>query len=397
MKIVELMDRHMGDLVLTPAMAKQVHAFQVNFILKDDHSILFGNVAIGLVNVFFRDQEEREFFDIFDIDAKAIVKEYPKAPAIFKERLVTGDVLNLVLFYLIYRFNTDKTLPRKVIEQAKHDLAIIFFSRTLAALNSKGFRYLADENIALATVEAMSDRYIIKQLGSWRKYLDYRADHLLNKKSLFYKTFKDMRDDDMYLYAISASQGALRGTWILIYGTYIKTKEMGSSIDTTSLVSKIDPNGTIVDVTNSVTTIVDKMLSIVLTTDDFVDDEVAAMVSRFFTGLVQRRFKEALVRISELSLNMKHRNKVNNFISQSVTVSYEYLRTTNALGSDIGEQINLIRGGISSGRASDTSIVELKKITESLMGVVFTNQGGKLMSTYRSALILYVFVRSKLR
>lgn len=76
----------------------------------------------------------------------------------------------------------------------------------------------------------LSQKYLIKKLGSWNKVMEYRADALLGNESPHLQTFKQFNDDVKVQYAVSDSQGRIREMFKGYYSEFMMVHEEGKSI-----------------------------------------------------------------------------------------------------------------------------------------------------------------------
>lgn len=320
----EVFDEHFKNVKFDTKLSKLVYQYQISYINKNhEHLQFFGSNLLGAHVVRFKDSDVLRLFDeVFDVDKDSLTRDVRKIDAEFHTYKVGGDILNLTMMYVIHRFLTSDMLSIKLKERAAYDSALIFFYRCIAALISYYFRYPSDPKIAQQAYANLSNKFLIKKLGSWHKVMDYRALDLVNSKGIHYKDFLKFTDDDAVIYAISDSQNRIRDLVKNYYAEFIQVHTDGDSISITGgTYLDVDGEETIKEKTKSVEGYVSYMRNIIIDKQSFVNDELINIILKINANTSFRIVKNTLTWMSVNSNNGKYSKTIDEFMSLTVVQS----------------------------------------------------------------------------
>ena len=218
-----------------PKFAKQLEAYRLGYVgYSKGHMSFYGAPYIGLNNIWFTTAYENKLVnnllkldktellhDLHEVDAEG---RSVLIPSIYPARKVSGEWFNILLLYLAHRLQLTPH-PHSKYSSAAIIALQIYAYRTLAAVHSNSFRYLGSEAIAKATYNSLSNKFILKQLKSWDKYIEYRAVAAFN--SADYGNDLSLKDDQKGLLVLISMSNAIRSTFKIIYQAYLDAKVAG--------------------------------------------------------------------------------------------------------------------------------------------------------------------------
>ena len=325
--------------------------------------------------------------DMLDVMPVTITKDYASCPNLpsFK---ITGDLYNLSLFYLAHRFLAS-SLPDKIKISGAKECMLLFNYRTISALTSNGFRYLSDPEAAQATYEKLSNRFILKQMKSWAGYMQYRADSVINKKSVHWDPLLRLNNDHKFIYAISDSQGRIADTFKQMYRIYVQVLEDGAHLQSTSTVDEAFGEKEIAEIYNNDASKINKTVASSNNPSNFYVPEIALVLTRLYPVVTEEALRKFIYSYSTHTIG--NRGKlVNKFTTDALVWIYDYISTSTLTPNEkksLPVVLALVRNGIGSSRSVDPKLTRLRTDGERVINAV-SDVDQQLMLTYRTILLL---------
>ena len=397
--LAEVFDKHFEGVKFDSKLAAAVYKFQIGYInANKDHLQFFGGNLLGVQVIRFKDSDVLRFIEqIFNVDYVSLVQDIRQVTTIDHEFRVSGDIFNLTTMYIIHRFLTVGTLPKTVRETAAYNVSLIFFYRCIAALMSYYFRYPADEKIAQKAYANLSNKFLIKKLGSWVKVMEYRAKDMIDEHGLHRKTLEMFNDDTKVVYVLSDSQGRIRDLVKNYYAEFIKVHEDGEGIGvSSSLVIDIDGEENFKERTKSVDAYVTYARQLITDKRGFVRDDLINVVSKINTNSSFRMIKHTINWMFDAYSKPKEHKLIDEFMGL-VIVQSMYMIENNIDRSrrkDYAYVLAQLKNLFLSTRSMDPELEKLRDMGEEI--VMLAN--GKSISdglkyATRTSIILYIALR----
>ena len=385
-------DGHYKHVKVDKKLAYSLHKYRISYSIKNHE--FFSGVVLGTVPLYFKDSDVNTLYrNMLDILPITITKDYGSCPSIPPYK-ITGDLYNLSLFWLIHKFISSK-LPAKVKMDGAIECMLLFNYRTIAALSSNGFRYLADPAAATAAYEKLSNRFILKQTKSWEGYMQYRATNVITTESVHWKNLMTMADDKKFLYAISDSQGRIADTFKQIYRVYVSVLENNDSIVSTSTVDEAFGEKDIVGIYGNDATKIQAVVNASNNPTNFYKVEIADILTQLYPVITKSNLATLLRDYSKNTMG-RYSKMINSFTSDALVWVYQYLSTSALAPSEkkrLPIVLSYVRRAISSSRSTDPSLLKLRDDGYVLINrLIKTDKQTTL--TYRTVLILYLFMYS---
>jgi hypothetical protein len=320
----EVCDEHFKHVKFDSRLAKAVYQYQIGYVNSNhEHLQFFGSNLLGVHVIRFKDSDVNRFYDeVLNVDYLKLTEDIRKLDTIDHTWKVSGDILNLTLMYVIHRFLTVDTLTPAVKERAAYDTALIFFYRCVAALISYFFKYPSDPKIAQSAYANLSNKFLIKKLGSWHKVMDYRAHDLISKSAIHYKKLLTFTEDGATIYAISDAQGRIRDLIKNYYTVFESVRVNGETIATTSgTYFDADGEETVKEKTKSVEAYVAYMRNTVNDKRTFLKEELIGIVLQINANTSFRIVKNTIAWMCDNAGNTKYIKLIDEFISLTIVQS----------------------------------------------------------------------------
>lgn len=190
--LIEAFDNLFIDLRIDSEFYKIIESFVYKWANKnDDHIEFLGGNTIGVQVVRFSVQDDRIFYDNFNINYEDIKDKILKVKGIDKTRKVASNPHYLTLMYFIYRTYDSKILSEEMKLKLIKYIYTIFAYRVISGRLTHYFKYPLDPEVAKTVTEKLSNRFILKKMGSWNKLIEYRTKDVL-PGGLHYKTLNTL-------------------------------------------------------------------------------------------------------------------------------------------------------------------------------------------------------------
>lgn len=393
-------DEHFAHVKFDNKLAHAVYRYQLGYVNSSpEYFEFFGSNLLGVHVIRFKDSDVLRFFnDVLDVDYQALSEGIRKVDTINHEYKISGDILNLTLMYVIHRFLTAATLNDTQRHRGAYDTALIFFYRCVAAITSDWFRYPADPKIAQAAYAALSNKFLIKKLGSWSKVMDYRAEELLSKRGgIHLQNLINFTDDVAIVYAINDSQGRIKDLIKNYYSEFAKVHSEGQNIAvTTGTYLDADGEETIKEKTRSAESYVAYMLQAVVDEHTFIKDDLVGVISRINTNTSFRMVRSTLQWMHEHQNDQKYHKDITEFMSLVIVQSLHLIQyNMNARNlRDYPYILHNLKNLYLSTRTVDPEIEKIRDIGYKLIKAANGKGSKSLILSTRTSIILYVTLRA---
>ena len=395
--VKSIFDRECAHLSFDTKLANKLSKYRLGFELRNqDHITFFGGNLTGVQVVRFLPEDRDLWFeDIIEAGEFILTDELDKVSAIDKSRVVTSDTMNLSFVWMLHRLLNSK-LPEKIKHAAMIDVCMIMQFKFLTSRLYRHFRFPADPTIAAATYAQLSYKYAIKQYGSWKELLLARSEDIISKKSIHYKTFLTMDDDNKVTYVLSDVQGRIREMLKNIYDVHLRVKNQNSRILTTSSLIEYDGEIFLKDVTNNLAVYNRYIHSIITDKRSFIKEELKSVIEKLVHTMSPRMFEKTLEWMSH-NYRQKGAESIEEGVTNVILYSLDYLKVNKSTLrnlNDLPGMLSKLRGSFMSSRNTDPLIVETKKQFEDIVHQATGSKHTGIIASVRTGAMLYVVART---
>lgn len=400
LSLIEVFDKHFEHVNFDSKLAKAVYQYQIGYVnSKKEYLEFFGSNLLGVHVIRFKDSDVYRFFDqVLDVDYQKLMDGIREVPTINHEFKISADILNLTLMYVIHRFLTQATMNDQQRYRAAFDTSLIFFYRCIAALLSNYFKYPSDPKIAQAAYARLSNKFLIKKLGSWHKVMNYRSTELLDKKNgIHLKALISFKDDLAIVYAINDSQGRVKDIVKGYYSEFIRVHSEGQNVAITSS-TYIDADGeeTIKEKTKSIENYVSYMQQALADEHTFIKDDLVGVISRVNVNTSFRMVRSSLFWMHDKQNDQKYFKDIQEFISL-VIVQSMYMIEHNMQPKNLRDYpyiLQTLKNLYLSTRTRDTDVDKIRDLGYKLVKVANPKVSESLILATRTSVILYITLRA---
>lgn len=393
-----IFDQHCQGLLIDAGLAARLHRFQFKFVNKTaDHLEFFSGNLTGVHTVRFTDQDFHRYFeDVLQLDAVVLTQAVRSLPQVKAEWKVSGDVFNLTSFYLMHRILTASELEPKLRHRAALDTALIFGYRCLTSLLAWYFKYTADESVAKATYASLTNRFLLKKLGTWQNLLLYRAEDLISPQNPQHPVLKRFAPDAGVLQLVNSGQGRLREHLKEIYDYHIRALHHGGRI-TTSSHTGLTPDGedAMKDTSGSVDRLIDYLFSVAGDADTLIQRDVL-QVAASFAGNCPKDKLEKVIRQVSSQLQQAKQEETEALLQLSLLYAYHYLQRTGFYWHgplNVPGFLNKLKGGYTSAKSQEVELERLRELGEALVRKAVPEVSPHHVAALRLGLFLFIALR----
>jgi hypothetical protein len=393
----EVFDEHCAHLTFNMKLANLIYRYQVSFVSKNqEHMEFFGGNLLGVQVVRFTDRDIYDFLTgLLGLDMGAIKADFHRVKEINMTFKVSSDVFNQTCMYLIHRFLTSPLMNEKQRFQAAKDCALIFNYKIICRLIRDYFKFPADPALAKATYASLSQRYLIKKLGSWQEVMNYRSEELIHPERLHKSTLIKYDHDADIVYLVNDSQGRIRDMVKNIYSEMDILYKSGQKIHT-STTSGVDMDGEeiIQDRVHGLESYTNYLRSVISDQNSFIKQELVDIVANVMHTMQVKGFMETLKWISHHYMTDP---EIDDLLRIVLIHSYNYLLDNNFVlhnHKDIAGLLTKLRGVYVNSRSGDEELLGLRVKGAALVTKAIGKTNEQSVAAIRTGLFLYFCLRS---
>ena len=377
---------------------KAIHSLQVGFVNKnEEHMHFFGGCLLGVQVVRFTAKNNDDIFDTLGVDEESLTAKVRMITTINHDFVVSSDILNLTLMYCVYRFKASLALNRDARELGARDCLLLFLYRCMTSLLSNYFKYPADPKIAQATYNTLSNKYLIKKMGSWQEVFLYRANEALNDEGIHGITFNKFDSDEGIVITINDIRNRIKDMVKNIYAVFKKVHVSGEKVHTTTATG-IDSEGIdiIKDRLNGPDIYNAYIMKILADKNSFIKEELLAVIDGIQPNSQLKALRHTLEWLS-VHIHHEHTDLVEKFIKLVLTYTIQYLYSNEIVLKQYNDMLSLtvaIKNLYMSSRASDESLLEIRELGKHIVVYSENISNEQNIATIRNGVILYICLRA---
>lgn len=380
------------------ALAKRLHQYQVGFVNKnEDHIKFFGGNLTGVQIVRFTDDDRNRWFDeIMEVDEVPLRERLIALPTVNKEFHVSSDTMNLSCVWLLHALATTSALTDQQKHQAMLDVTLVLQYKYLTSRLYRHFRYPADEATAEATYAQLTNKYALKEHGSWQALLTARAEEIISTSSIHHATIQVMDKDKDVVYMLNDTQGRIRDTLKNIYDVFLRVHQQGIRVLSVSSVIEHDGVEILKDKSKTLLAYGRYIGSIITDKPSFMREELMQILERVMHTMPPRLFRESLSWMSD-NYRQPGAKEIEEVLSETLVHSFDYLaqnRTLVKSQNDLPGLLSKLRGVYMSSRSTDPALFSLREKTEKIVKMATGNKNASLIASVRTGVLLYIVLRT---
>lgn len=397
--IREIMESEGEHVIFDTDLIKRLRDFNISFINRNaDHIQYFGSQYTGVHQAKFKTSDRDLWFDLIldGFDERSAYNRVVKLPTLKPEWKRATDIMNLACIWVCHRFMHTKSLSERDREEGIIQALTILNIKFLTSLTNAYFAYPVNIDVARAVIDKMNNKYILKQTGSWKGFIDHRNREIKKPTSPNYKALFYFDDDKEIIDAISDIQlrfrQTIKGVWKVLDEVLRSQKKVNVVGNTLTL----DGEQVIRDVTRDENKYIRYIHTVLQDKTRFFKEELMDIIIRISPTMSPRAFMDALVYIQENS-HKPSEKQIADLIDETILHSIEYLRRspdTRRLIHNVGDLTAKLRANYASSTSSDPALLKMRKIGFDIIKKSTGLKNDAAISAVRTGVFLYLILRT---
>ena len=368
----------------------RIRAFRQKWATKriDSHTTnldFLSGITMGVQPVRFSSLDEEMLAnEVLRVDVKAIQTDLYRVEGIYRERRVHSNAIYQLLTYVLR-----EGMVNKVDESYLMDTYLVMSYKMLTSMIVRRFEYSLDPRVANAVVEKMSRKFILKELGSWEKYLEYRGSFVMPGSKNGELLIKSYSAESTGI-VIPSLQTNIKSTVNILMGLTMDVSGSDVMVDVSSLLTIENEEIVLSDIKNSMRVYSRRALESI-TSRGFSDDDYIYLISEISPNINISVFKSLLIAISEESVT--DFKKINDIVEDTMTTMISYLTRTDNIAlvrTSVLDALKMLKSYYGSSNVKDELVVSLKKRTMDLVLMSTTVKTSWKLTALNINFILYL-------
>lgn len=396
--IRSVFEKHCGHIKIDRRLVKRLNELRVGFVNRnEDHIEFFSGNLLGVNPVKYKTSDRDTWFDeILEVDESDIKEDIAKLESIDPNWIRANDIVNLSSTWLMYRIHIAPALSARDKQQGIYDVCMLLQYKFITSILSRYFPYPADKAVAMATYEALSRKFEIKQFGSWQALLDHRAKSIIENKSIHYHAYTKYTDDAAILRMVNDIQDRLRKIIKKMTAVFYRVKEQNLRISTTSDLIVFDGEEQLRDLKRDHSGYLRYLRDVITDKKTFIRKELIQVVSGVLNTMPERHLEEALT-YCVANHGSRGDPKVDMLLEETLLHTYSYISdnigvmaSTNDFAGLVGKLKNIYMAS----RMSDPNLISMRDKAEHIVKKSVSSKNKAVLSAVRTGLQIYIVLRA---
>ncbi|MBE0438142.1 MAG: hypothetical protein IBX57_00045 [Gammaproteobacteria bacterium] len=377
---------------------KTIRDIRLEFMNRnEDHLEFFTGNLIGVNPIRYKSSDrDRWFEEVLEVDEEDIREKIKRLDTIDDGWVRANDSVNLSCVWITHKIMNSTKLSAREKEQGMTETILMFQYKLLSSVVVRHFPYLADRAVAIATYEALSRKFEIKQYGSWQGLLDHRTKMILSSSGIHYESFLHMRDDKDVINVISDVQKRLREIVKKIHTVFARVKEENLRVTSKTTVVEIDGEKELLEKMRDHTAYTRYLKNIISDKPTFIRSELVDVVSDIMSSMNPDHLRQALDYCSD-NFGSGGDKKIEKLLDETLLHAYQYLSEKVGImanPSDIGGLVVKLKNIYSASRMSDSQLIEMRDLAEAIVKRSVRTRNRVLQASVRTGLQIYIVLRA---
>lgn len=368
--IKEVFKYHMSKTKYDKKLYEKIKSFRMHWVNKNKNNIEFlSGHLLGVNPVRFTMEDDTSFFvDILNVEQKDLRIDLHGLEDINVGWQVTSNSFYLTITWLLHAFTVSKDIGNKK-EDVLRELYYIMAYKITGSLMSWYFKYDLDRNTAITVYEKLSNRFIIKKVGNWQSFFEYRSQDVL-KDSIHGERIRTLSTYDA-IRIIMDLQGKIRDTFKEIYVVIDKVKTEDEAKKVSTMINTYEEDDSIGEIIDRPDKYTIYLKNIIYKENDFIKPDLVDLMGDVFPNMDKNLFFEVLRYLSEISLSKS--KEIHELIDDILEANLNYLMSKglkNGYDRNVINVIILLKGFWISSKVKDEKLLKSKKKISALIGEV---------------------------
>lgn len=400
--VLELMNDQFSHLRITASLFEQIIHFKQNFIYRSpEHTDFFSSAYFGLYIPKWTSQDDDWWFShLLDLDEEYIAECIQRLPGINSDFKVSSNPLSLTMLYLAHVAHTHPAIPDKKRDEYKIAILACLNMRYVSSSMNHYFK-LGPTTLAIAETvyNRLSKRFTLKQEGSWLKLIESRStvqavgestrDTKYARQAVF-----EVFQDEMVVHKLNAIRTTMNDTIKELNDVFRQVLQEDKRTKQTTAFGKDGEGVYLKDLVKSEATYLRYQDQIILDTESFYKLELVEVIESSLPTLSTKVFREMLVWLVSARQTPKSKKLIDTLRVELIHYALGFLQEENIPMSSLASMAERLRKNIIAGKNNNPRVIQCRAITDKLIVQYLPAKRGKLITSERTAIMLYLILRT---
>lgn len=362
-----------------------------------DHASFFGGNLLGVQVVKFLPGDVDVIFDtILDCNEGTLQDLIYECKDINKDFEVSSNAFNVACMWICHKI-ANSGLPAEIVRQGLIDMLTYLQIKFVTGRLFRLFPWPADPDIAKATYESLTNKYAIKEHGTWMKWLIYRSSEIIQPTSRTWKAIQSFDNNYEVVIGLNTTQGQVR-SMLKFYRRAMETIRVvgGKIVSKSSTTVGHDGEEILRDKNNSVQKYLQYLRSVAVDKTSFVRQELVSLICDIVPSAQSKYLVSALNHISANYYKREHA-EYERLFELLLVHSFDYLNSTRTAvrnSKGLGDMLIKLRGAYTAARSSDPDLLDLRQSFEAVIKPAVDSRTPAVLASVRTAVMLYLIARA---
>ena len=380
------------------ALVDRLKRYQRNFVnFNEDHINFFGTNLIGVYPMRFRQQDRDEFFlTVTGLDEIDLVDGIKTVEYLKPHWHRPNDPFNLACIWLMYELHKSTLLTTDEKRTGLLMTAQILMYRFMGSLLAHSFPYAADRSAMEATIAKLSRKYAIKTAGTWGKMFAIRAEELISRSSIHYKTYTEFNSDKQITYMVNDIQSRLKGMVKNIWQEFDKVRHSTARFVSEASIRTFNGEEIVREKTRKFNTYVRYMQEILPEKRNFIRDELVAVVTNLMHTVPPKQLYEALEWMS-VNYRLKGTEYIETLVQDTTLHALALIAAhpeSYRSGAAIEPLLIKLRALYTASRMSDLDLLNMRDMADKVVQQSVRSKNAAVLASVRTSIQLYIVLRA---
>ena len=397
MTIKQVFDENCTRVKINRQLIKQIQELRIGFVNRnEDHLNFFSSNLLGVYPVRYRPIDRQRWCDeILEVDEVDLKRDIKKVEYLDPDWVRPNDPVNQSCIWLLYQIH-NSSLSDRDKEAGLMNTTLMLQYKFISSIMAHYFPYPANKATAMATYEALTRKYEIRQMGSWQALLEHRSRMILSPDSIHYRTYTQMAADAGVVGMINDVQQRLREVVKKYRATFQKVKEQNLRITSTTNVIEIDGESEIAERGRDHTDYTRYLKDVMGDKPTFIRQQLVDVVADAMHTMNEEHLYQALEYCSDNFGRGGDRN-IDRLVEETLLHAYRYLSENQGVmqsPSDLAGLIGKLKNLYSASRMSDPQLIHMRDLAEKVIARSVRSRNKAALASVRTGLQIYLVLRS---
>ena len=367
-----------------------------------EHVGFFSSASFGLyIPKWTSEEDDAWLTEIIGIDEEEIADYVYELPSINKDFQVSSNILSIRFIYLIHKAHINKSLSSTDNDKVRKTLMEVLVARYMTSIMYKYFyRGKTSPEVSTEVFERLSKRFDLKVAGNWKNWIEMKAEGFVlgdeqrqDAKYAKQEVFQRF-EDELVVRKLNSIKSQLNKAAIEINSVFRQVLEDQDKIASRSALSMSVDGLYLADLVRDQTKYLHYQDAIFIDKNTFIKEDLLAVIEQSMPTISSNIFRGALEWILDNQMESRYKRKIMEVRHDILIYAIQLIKDENLHTNDLVQVGYRLRQNILSGKNNDRTVMKVRKMIDEFIMKFRPQSKGKLVSLERSAIMIYIILRT---